>query len=239
MRWLIGMIALLMTTSAMAEVGKVTLLDGQATRAPRDGPAVALAAGADIELGDSLEVTKGHMKFELTDGSIIALATGSKLQISEADFEGQERKGFKAFLGTGSLWSKVKKTLSGAKFEVTTERAVAGVRGTIFRIDADALVKASKGRRASVIRVIEGVVNVKPSQAVIKASHVAVPKPPAPQGPRVQVAAPTEISADEWEKRFVDLQANQQVIVGIDLWEQAEAQAAAKNDAFSKWLQKN
>ncbi len=238
MRWLTGL-AVVLAGSAFGEVGKVTVLEGKATRSPGGGAAAALAVGSDIELGDSLEVKSGNMKFELTDGSVIALAPGSKLQISEAEFEGQERKGFKAFLGAGSLWTKVKKTITGAKFEVTTERAVAGVRGTIFRIDADALVKAAKGRKASVIRVVEGVVNVKPSEEVIKASHAAAPKAAPPKGKRVQVAGPTEISADEWEKRFVDLQANQQVAVGVDLWDQAEAAAALKNDAFAKWLEKN
>jgi len=238
MRWLTGL-AVLLAGSAWAEVGKVTVVDGQATRAPKDGAAVALAVGGEIELGDTLVVKSGNLKFELTDGSVVALGTGSKLQISEAEFEGQERKGFSAFLGAGSLWTKVKKTLTGAKFEVTTERAVAGVRGTIFRIDADTLVKAAKGRKASVIRVVEGVVNVKPSASVIKASHAAALKPVVKPGKRVEVAGPTEITADEWEKKFVDLQANQQVIIGVDLWDQAEAAAAAKNDAFSKWLDKN
>ncbi len=239
MRWLTGLAMVLGAGSAWAEIGKVTVLDGQATRAAKEGAAVALAVGTDIELGDTLAVKAGNLKFELTDGSVVALGTGSTLQITEAEFEGQERKGFSAFLGAGSLWTKVKKTLTGAKFEVTTERAVAGVRGTIFRIDADSLVKAAKGRRASVIRVLEGVVNVKPSASVIKASHAAAPKVVAKAGKRVEVAAPTEITADEWERKFVDLQANQQVVVGIDLFDQAEIAAASKNDAFSKWLEKH
>ena len=239
MRWPLGL-AVVLAGSAFGEVGKVTVLEGKATRSPGGGAAAVLAVGSDIELGDSLEVKSGNMKFELTDGSVIALAPGSKLQITEAEFEGQERKGFKAFLGAGSLWTKVKKTIAGAKFEVTTERAVAGVRGTIFRIDADALVKAAQGRRASVIRVVEGVVNVRPSEEVIKASHAALAKAaPVSKGKHVQVAGPSEVSADEWEKRFVDLQANQQVTVGVDLWDQAEAAAAAKSDALSIWLQKN
>jgi hypothetical protein len=236
----LSLVAVLLAASAFGEVGKVTVLEGKATRTAGGGGAPAeLSVGTEIDLGDLLEVKSGNLKFELTDGSVIALAPGSKLQISEAEFEGQERKGFKAFLGAGSLWTKVKKTLTGAKFEVTTDRAVAGVRGTIFRIDADQLVKAAKGRgKASIIRVVEGVVNVKPSEAVVKASHGAVPKPP-PKGKHVQVAGPTEISADEWEKKFVDLQANQQVTVGVDLWDQAEAAAASQSDAFSKWLEKN
>lgn len=240
---LVALAVILMAGAALADVGKIVLLEGAATRTPKGGAAQALAKGSAIDLGDTLEVSTGNMKLELTDGSVIMLAEKSKLVINEADFEGQERKGFGAFLEFGSLWTHVKKTLSGAKFEVTTERAVAGVRGTIFRIDADTLVKGAKGkaqgRHASIVRVVEGVVNVKPSAEVAKDSKGAVPKAPAAKGPRVQVAGPKEVSLDEWEKIFVDLQKDQQVIVGVDLWEQAEVDRASRNDAFSKWVEKN
>ncbi len=239
--------AALVAGQAFAEIGKITVVEGNALRRPKEGAPVKLAVGTPIELGDTLDVDTGNLKLELNDGSVIALGEKSKLQINEADFEGQERKGFSAVLEAGKLWTKVKKALGGAKYEVSTERAVAGVRGTIFRIDADTLVKAAKGkggkgakaRKASVVRVVEGVVNVKPSAAVIKASTAAAPPPPKPKGPRTQVAGPQEISLDEWEKKFVDLQQNQQIVIGVDLWEQAEIEAAAKNDAFSKWLEKN
>ena len=83
----------------------------------------------------------------------------------------------------------MKKAIGGAKYEVQTERAVAGVRGTIFRVDADALVKANKGkgqaRKASIVRVVEGAVNVRPSAEVAKASKAQIKKPAAPKGPRV------------------------------------------------------
>ncbi|MEW5742166.1 MAG: FecR family protein [Myxococcota bacterium] len=240
MRRLLALSLALLAGSAFAAVGKIAVLEGAGTRTPKDGAAVALAVGTEVELGDTLDVTKGNLKFELNDGSVIALAEKSKLEITEAEFEGQERKGFSAFLKAGSLWTKVKKALGGGKFEVTTERAVAGVRGTIFRIDADTLVKAAKGkgqgRKASVVRVVEGVVAVKPTKAIAKTIKSATP----PQkGARVEVPGPKEITADEWEARFVELQQNQQIAVGVDLWEQAEIDAKAKADAFSKWLEKN
>lgn len=234
----------LVASAAFADVGKIAQLDGAATRKAKDGTVEELKKASPIELGDTLEVTKGFLKLELTDGSIIALGDKARLVINEADFEGQERKGFSALLQAGSLWTKVKKAVGGAKYEVQTERAVAGVRGTIFRIDADTLVKASKGksggqgRKASIVRVVEGTVNVRPSAEVAKASKGALKKP-APKGPRVQVAGPSEVTEEKWEAIFVDLQKNQQIIVGVDLWEQAEIDAAAKNDAFSKWLEKN
>lgn len=229
--------ASLLSSLALAEVGKVAALEGEATRTPKGGAAVALAAGGAIELGDTITVKTGNLKFELNDGSVIMLAPASVLEITEAEFQGQERSGFSGLLKAGSLWTKVKKALGGGKFEVSTERAVAGVRGTIFRIDADALVKGArgKGRKASIVRVVEGAVGVKPQPAIAKSIKAAAPK----KGPRVEVPGPKEVTSDEWEKIFVELAANQQVVVGVDLWEQAEIDAASKNDAFAKWIEKN
>jgi hypothetical protein len=230
---LVVLTSMLFASVSLAEVGKVTVLDGKASRAPKGGAAVALAVGTPIELGDTVLVESGSMKFELTDGSVIALADKAKLLINEAEFEGQERKGFSAFLEAGKLWTKVKKAVGGAKYEVTTERAVAGVRGTIFRIDADVLVQGA--RRATAVRVVEGIVRVNPSAEVARRSKGAVPAALA-KGPRKQVAGPTEISVEDWEKKFVELQANSQVLVGVDLWEQAELDQKSKNDKFQKWL---
>ena len=237
MKRLLVVAASLLSSLALAEVGKATVVEGDATVAHKGAAAVGLATGGTIELGDTITVKTGNLKFELNDGSVIMLAPGSTLEITEAEFQGQERSGFSGLLKAGSLWTKVKKALGGGKFEVSTERAVAGVRGTIFRIDADALVKGArgKGRKASIVRVVEGAVGVKPQPAIAKSIKAAAPK----KGPRVEVPGPKEVSADQWEKIFVELAANQQVIVGVDLWEQAEIDAASKNDAFAKWIEKN
>ncbi|MDX2014968.1 MAG: FecR domain-containing protein [Myxococcaceae bacterium] len=234
--------AALAATLALADVGKVAVVEGAATRTPKGGKAVPLAKDAAIELGDLISVESGNLKLVLTDESVIMLAPGSKLEITEAEFEGQERKGFKAFLQSGSLWTKVKKAIGGAGYEVSTERAVAGVRGTVFRIDAEKMVAAAKppkARRASIVRIVEGVVAVKPTDMVIKTSTTATKAARVPSGPRQQVAGPTEVSADEWEKKFVELQANQQLIVGVDLWDVVQFEEAAKRDAFAKWIEKN
>ena len=228
----------LLSSLALAEVGKVAALEGDASRTPKGGTAEPLKAGSAIELGDTLTVKTGNLKFELNDGSVIMLAPASTLEITEAEFQGQERTGFSGLLKAGSLWTKVKKAIGGGKFEVSTERAVAGVRGTIFRIDADSLVKAAKGKGrklVSIVRVVEGVVNVHPTKAIWPSLKGAVP----PKGPRVEVPGPKEITLEEWEAKFVDLQKDSQITVGLDIWEQAQFEEAAKADAFSKWLEKN
>lgn len=222
-------ITTLLATLALAEVGTVAALEGVATRTPEGGKAEALKAGSLIELHDTITVTSGNLKFELNDGSIIMLAPKSVLEIRDAVFEGQERKSFGGFLRAGSLWTKVKKALGAEKFEVSTERAVAGVRGTIFRIDADALIKAAN-RKASIVRVIEGAVAV---------TSTVPPTKKKATGPRQEVAGPKEVTKDEYEAIVATLQANQQIVVGVDLFEQSQIDEAANADAFSKWIEKN
>lgn len=216
---------------AFGEVGKVSEL-GTASRSGKDGKTEDLKVGSAVQLEDTLKSTKGILKFALNDGSIIALAEGSELKVNKADFEGQERKGdgFLGFLKSGSLWTSVKKAVGGAPFQVETERAVAGVRGTIFRIDADALVK---GAKVSLVSVKEGIVRVNPSAALKKQMAKMVKKAGKE---RKEVAGPTEISADDWERKFVDLQKGQSIAVGPDIFEAAEAEAKVRDDAFSKWI---
>lgn len=232
----LALAALLLAAPAFAAVGKVVKLEGAATRTAAGGKKAPLALEAAIELGDAIETAAAaRLKLELTDGSVIALDEKSRLEITEADFQGVEVSAFSATLSAGKLWTKVKKLLGDSKYEVKTQRAVAGVRGTIFRIDADALIKGARGRKADVVRVVEGVVRVSPSALVASKSKGQV-KPEA-RGPRTQVAGPTEITADAWEKKFVELQNNSQLAVGIDLWEQAELDQAAMSDRFQKWVE--
>jgi hypothetical protein len=189
--------ALLLPCAAGASVGAVSALDGEASRTSRAGATAPLAEGTAIELGDVLRVKRGALKLTLNDQSQVMLAQGSDLEISEADFAGQERRSFVAKLGLGALWAKVTKAAAGsdAKFEVHTDRAVAGVRGTVFQVE----VVSSGGVLETHVGVIEGKVaverrNVAPmvatappkTTAAAAGARVAIapaPPAPAPAGP--------------------------------------------------------
>jgi ferric-dicitrate binding protein FerR (iron transport regulator) len=125
---------------ALAEVGTISQVEGEATRTPSGGAAEVLQAGSAIEVGDELAVQPGgNLALTLTDESTMVLAGGSRLKIDEATFSGLDRKGFSARLLLGTVWAKVKKAAAGstAKFDITTERAVAGVRGTTFLVELE------------------------------------------------------------------------------------------------------
>src|SRR5262245_35558769 len=126
-------LALLLPLTALAGAGTVSEMEGAATRLPKGAKVpVALKVGDAVEVGDVLEVgAGGNLAVTLTDQSVIALDEGSRLQLDEARFGDQGSTVFSAKLLVGSLWAKVTKLVAGsdAKFEVATERAVAGVRG--------------------------------------------------------------------------------------------------------------
>lgn len=91
-------------------------------------------------------------RIELPDGSVIVLGpnTDYTLPYSACDLEE------KYFLYKGSLWTKVKKLIGGGKFEVSSERAVHGVRGTEFTVE----IKEENGIKYDIVKVYEGSVEV-------------------------------------------------------------------------------
>lgn len=244
--WLVGarmavLLGALVPGLALAAIGRVEVLEGTARRTPDQGTALDLKPGSEIEVKDLLTVgPKSNLKLVLNDGSVIMLGAGSELFISQADFEGQERKGFVAKLGLGKFWASVKKALAGssAKFEVETDRAVAGVRGTQFRVDAAAPAVKGALSPSTLVQVVEGQVRV--TARVRKPTPVAG-TPPTKLGERVEVSGPREVSVEEWEEAFIELQANQQVRVSGELGQPRTTALDRKvaNDPFGRFVNRN
>lgn len=237
----VALLAVLLPALALAAVGKVSAVEGSARRVSQDGKSAKLVVGSEIELNDLVRVgKKSNLKLTLSDGSLLMVGAESELKIDEANFKGQDRQAFSATLLFGKVWAKVTRALSGsnAKFEVKTDRAVAGVRGTIFRVDAVKLARAATapgmGRKAQVVMVsvIEGRVAV---DAEIKKKASLAVNGLEKKGPRQEVPGPKEVSLEAWEKKFVELQKNQSVTVGMDLWEEAVMKASVREDAFGRF----
>ena len=190
--------ALLVAAPAMAaaEAGQVTYLDGKAFRqAGGKGDKVALAKDGKVEQGDVLTTAaRARVEVTLGDKSVLRIGPNSELIIEDAEVKDDSRK-IDTKLVLGSAWAKVSTALGGDnKFEVTTDRAVAGVRGTVFRVDA-------KKDKAVVVSVFSGAVAVAGNhlpQMEHDASAGADPKTGKPK--HTQVAGPTQVSMKEWEK---------------------------------------
>ena len=95
---------------------------------------------------------ESNVKIELSDGSSIFLGpnTNYTLPVNVCDLI---RKGF---IDCGSVWTKVKKMIGGGKFEVSTERAVHGVRGTEYTVE----IIEENGIKYDVTKVYEGSVDI-------------------------------------------------------------------------------
>jgi hypothetical protein len=164
----------------------VSFLDGKAsvTAGSKVGP---LALNSVVHEGDVVETQPAaRLELKMKDGSVIRVGPASKLELKSAYFGEKGEKTFSARLLFGRVWSKVTGLVgSESKFEIETDNAVAGVRGTTFRVDA-------ASDRSVLVRVYAG------SVAMAPGAVLAAPARPG-SGGRVQVAGPRAITKKEWE----------------------------------------
>ncbi len=145
---------LLPAAAAEAAAGRVSFLAGEVHRTPASGGTVPLVLDATVEQGDTIRTAAGgRVELALEDGSVLRLNERSQLVLEEL---GQDRESktwaMRMRVALGALWAKVAPRDGGApRFEVETERMVAGVRGTQFIVQA--------GEEHAVV-VLEGAVEV-------------------------------------------------------------------------------
>ena len=142
MSWLL--LAALISAPAV-EAMTATLVEGTVTAG-----GVPIQAGAILKPGDTVE-TKADSRVEiaLPGGSLLRVGESSQLTLSEVS----AGRRFSARLLLGNLWAKVHKLLASETFSIETENAVAGVRGTEFRVEV-------AQEQPDLVRVYEGVVHV-------------------------------------------------------------------------------
>ncbi|MFH1812114.1 MAG: FecR family protein [Pseudomonadota bacterium] len=182
-----------------AVVGKISFLKGKAERADKaDGPWKKLKRNQPVYLGDFVRTLEdSRLELRFSDGSVMRMAATSTLQVNDAkvDVKKQERN-VSATLVAGKAWAKVSSMVSSDnKFEVKTENAVAGVRGTTFRINASE-------DKSTLIKVYAGAVAVSNAPFFEKKKEATTePTTPIDFKNRQPVAQPfKEVSKKEWEQ---------------------------------------
>ena len=226
--------------SGAKQAGKITYMKGT-VEAHRGGAWTKLAKGANILPTDVIRTgKKSRVEIVLSDESILRLGSKSKVKINKAVFQGGGKTQFAAKMYRGKAYAVASKLVGGdSTFKVETSNAVAGVRGTTFRID-------SKRDKSTVVRVYTGAVAV--SNAPIYAKPGAVKKTGGkfqmpkqgvkPGGPgRVEVAGPTEVTKKEWEE-FV-AKAMQEVRVAADGKISEPIAFDSNADAADEWVSWN
>ena len=95
---------------------------------------------------------KSRVELRFPDGTVMRLAEKTQLRLSDVSYDRKTGgKNMKVDLSVGKLWAKVKKLVTpDSAVEVKTVNAVAGVRGTVYRVnveeDASAVVKVYDGQ---------------------------------------------------------------------------------------------
>jgi ferric-dicitrate binding protein FerR (iron transport regulator) len=219
-----------------AAAGKITYAKGT-VEAFTGGAWVQLKKGDGVYADQTIRtMKKSRVEIVLADESVIRLGSRSKVKIEAALF-GKGATQFSAKMFRGKAYAVASKLIGGdSKFEVTTSNAVAGVRGTTFRIDANR-------DKSTVVRVYTGAVAVsnapiytKPGKPKETGGKFQLPKQGVkPGGPgRVEVAGPSEVTKKEWEEFVAKAMQEIRVAANGELSEPVAFDAEA--DAADEWV---
>jgi FecR protein len=183
------------------------------------GTARVYAAGSKsgrlLKQGDPLKkdqevkvAAKSRVEIRFPDGTVMRLAEKSSLRLNELAFnKTTEQKNVKVGLNVGKLWAKVQKlSTPDSTVEVKTSNAVAGVRGTVYRVNVEA-------DKSALVKVYEGEVYVaNPPRDESKPLDKAT-LPHEVAGPSEVPPPYHEVSIEEWTEI---VKAMQQISISPD-----------------------
>jgi len=145
-----------------------------------------LKSGCEVSTGE-----KSHLELALPDNSIIRFAENTRFILLQADVDNTGGRDVKISVAMGKVWSNVRKALGGKDgFEVSCENAVAGVRGTIYRMDVEA-------DKSALVKVYDGEVSVAGVKSSRQLSPTVSGAPQPVSEPKV-IAGPKPVSLEEW-----------------------------------------
>ena len=198
--------------AATLDIGKgsatVSFLKGSAEILERGkGPWTPLKSNDRLEEGDQVRTKEGvQMELLLADNSRLRFAGNSEFRVVRMETGGPSApRDVNVHVTLGKAWANVAKTV-GAKgnFAVSCDQAIAGVRGTVYRMNIEQ-------DRSALVRVYDGTVHV--------TGGGKTEEKPKPIGPPTRISGPTpipgphKVSMEEWT---VIIKAMQQVRVGAD-----------------------
>ena len=105
--------------------------------------------GDKVSEGDVIETgNDGSVEVTFADKSAIRIGPNSRVTITKSVCRNADREESGFHISFGAIWSRVSSTIGGSsKFNVTSQNAITGVRGTIFvvetKIDSVSLAKSS------------------------------------------------------------------------------------------------
>jgi len=190
---------------------RVIAIDGSAqVRIGGQGAPRALRVGE--RLADADEVATGprsRIEMVLADGSRVRFADNTRFRLLEVEPGSQSRaRSIRFNMIVGRVWANVARAIGGkGRFEMMAENSVAGVRGTVYRMDVNE-------DKSNLVRVYAGTVHVSGS-----AEAPPPPQAPAVIGPPTKIEGPKSIpgprvvTMEEW---VYILKSMQQIVVRPD-----------------------
>lgn len=192
------------------DTAEVTLLEGKAELIKKGMiKAQPLTRGDYVAHGDQISTKKGsRIELKLPDNSLIRFDELTTFDIVSVEFDKKtKQRDINVSMVLGKTWANVSKIFGQkGRFAVSTKTAVAGVRGTIYRVNVEE-------DNSVLVKVYWGEVGVssapKPdtasqSQQIMKPTKVLGPHP---------VAGPHPVSMEEWT--YI-VKSMQQIIVQPD-----------------------
>ena len=176
---------------------EVTLIKGKAFLVKNEKTVIrTLSKGDRLARGSQIRTGKGaRIEVKLPDGSYMRFDEQTTFELTSltVDREKKKRNVFvKMFLG--KTWAKVSKRFKGrGRFALATKTAVAGVRGTVYRMNV-------KEDNSAMIKVYWGEILVeakKRAEAGEEGPIMPKEKPKPVLGPQ-PIAGPRPVSMEEW-----------------------------------------
>jgi len=173
---------------------KVTTLNGTA-KVSQGGAWGKMKSGQMLKGGDQVETGPNtRMEITLPDGSLLRFAENTRFKIVAIDMdEGSGTRNAKINVALGKTWANVNKGLKlKPNIDVASDNAVAGVRGTVYRMNVEQ-------DQSVLVRVYDGEVNVEGVRGKQQQeTKVPLQGPPQKVSGPAQVQGPQKVSMDQW-----------------------------------------
>lgn len=155
--WLVEFTLVKCDASTGNQYATPTYLDGSADVTLPDGSVIPLAQDSQVPVGSKV-TTRGNARVELRtcDGSAMRVGPRTSMTLTKAYFGPLGEKRFSAKLFFGRVWTVVSGVMGGNEksWELETDNAWAGVRGTTFCVTAGRV----GGKPRTLVQVLDGVV---------------------------------------------------------------------------------